>query len=324
MISTIEGVGNEVIQFFIFLGIVLICLLLWLSTRVRSQDEPFFSTVYVLERRYGRTSEEPARVPHPTENNTEGNQGLSSSSNNRCVVASNRGSSDESTASASHQGDQSICTTDGAATAGCSPQLAESSSPCSSRGPSSNDSASKSEPSEDTAEDQIELMIKVRLKYFTDESREVEGSLNERLSDFKRRNFPEELAAGKIIRLIFNGRMLRDDNITLQNYGLFDDCVVHCLIGNEKPQQPAAPEQPDQSQQFPQNNEQATVPEWNLSKLLCILIVGILSLTWYCRFQFATLFTFTSTSFLLGLTVIFLCSMFGTFYVDSVPLNTVG
>lgn len=72
MISTIEGVGNEVIQFFIFLGIVLICLLLWLSTRVRSQDEPFFSTVYVLERRYGRTSEEPARVPHPTENNTEG------------------------------------------------------------------------------------------------------------------------------------------------------------------------------------------------------------------------------------------------------------
>lgn len=139
-----------------------------------------------------------------------------------------------------------------------------------------------------------------------------------------RRNFPEELAAGKIIRLIFNGRMLRDDNITLQNYGLFDDCVVHCLIGNEKPQQPAAPEQPDQSQQYPQNNEQATVPEWNLSKLLCFLIVGILSLTWYCRFQFATLFTFTSTSFLLGLTVIFLCSMFGTFYVDSVPLNTVG
>lgn len=145
-----------------------------------------------------------------------------------------------------------------------------------------------------------------------------------RLSSICRRNFPEELAAGKIIRLIFNGRMLRDDNITLQNYGLFDDCVVHCLIGNEKPQQPAAPEQPDQSQQFPQNNEQATVPEWNLSKLLCILIVGILSLTWYCRFQFATLFTFTSTSFLLGLTVIFLCSMFGTFYVDSVPLNTVG
>lgn len=116
-----------------------------------------------------------------------GNPGLSSSSNNRCVVASNRGqSSDENTASPSHEADQTICTTDGAATAGCSPQSADSSSPCSSRGSSSKDSATTSERSEDTAEDQIELMIKVRLKYFTDESREVEGSLNERLSDFKR------------------------------------------------------------------------------------------------------------------------------------------
>lgn len=115
-----------------------------------------------------------------------GNPGLSSSSNNRCVVASNRGSSDENSATPSHEADPAVCTTDGAATAGCSPQAADSGASCSSRASASKDSATTSEPSEDTAEDQIELMIKVRLKYFTDESREVEGSLNERLSDFKR------------------------------------------------------------------------------------------------------------------------------------------
>lgn len=136
-----------------------------------------------------------------------------------------------------------------------------------------------------------------------------------------RRNFSEEIAANKLIRLIFNGRVLRDDNLSLQNHGLFNDCVVHCLIINEKPQQTGNSEQQEPSQHFSQNNDQTTVPEWNLSKLLCFIVVGILSLTWYCRFQFAALFTFTSTSFLFGLTIIFLCSMFGTFYVDSVSVN---
>lgn len=62
MISNIEGVGGEVIQFFVFLGVLVICFLLWLSTRVRNTDEPFFSTVYVLERRYGRNRMEEDRV----------------------------------------------------------------------------------------------------------------------------------------------------------------------------------------------------------------------------------------------------------------------
>lgn len=139
-----------------------------------------------------------------------------------------------------------------------------------------------------------------------------------------RRNFSTELSANKLVRLIFNGRALRDDNISLQSYGFFDNCVVHCLVLNERPQQPSSAEQQEQSQQFAQNNEQTTTPEWNLSKLLCFIISGILLLTWFCRFQFAALFTFTSTSFLLGLTVIFVCSMFATFHVDSVPINSTG
>lgn len=201
----------------------------------------------------------------------------------------------------------------------------------------------------DARPQQSESYIKIRLKYLNDDSRQVDGLLNEKLADFKkyeasirinfppgfieslirlcfdrRRTFPEELAARKIIRLIFNGRVLRDDNVVLQNYGLFNDCVVHCLIMNEKQRQPSNSEPADQSQHFTPSNESTSTPEWNLSKLFCFMVVGILSLTWYCRFQFAALFTFTSTSFLLGLTIIFLCSLYGTFYVDSVPLNSIG
>lgn len=139
-----------------------------------------------------------------------------------------------------------------------------------------------------------------------------------------RRNFPDEISANKLVRLIFNGRLLRDDDVSLQNYGLFDDCVVHCLVVNERPQQTSGANHQEHSQHFSPNSDQTTTPEWNLSKMLCFIIVGILSLSWYCRFQFAAFFTFTSTSFLIGLTVIFLCSMFGSFYVDSVPFGNVG
>lgn len=49
-----------------------------------------------------------------------------------------------------------------------------------------------------------------------------------------RRNFTTDLAAQKIVRLVFNGHVLQPDNKTLAECGLFDNCVVHCLIHNQK------------------------------------------------------------------------------------------
>lgn len=50
-----------------------------------------------------------------------------------------------------------------------------------------------------------------------------------------RRNFSIELAAQKLVRLVFNGHVLQPDKKTLSECGLFDQCVVHCLIHNQKP-----------------------------------------------------------------------------------------
>uniref|UniRef100_A0A182T8Q4 Ubiquitin-like domain-containing protein n=1 Tax=Anopheles maculatus TaxID=74869 RepID=A0A182T8Q4_9DIPT len=76
--------------------------------------------------------------------------------------------------------------------------------------------------------------IRIKLKYLNDDSKLVEGNLNEGIGEFKRRNFTLELAAHKLVRLVFNGHVLQPDNKTLAACGLFDNCVVHCLIHNQK------------------------------------------------------------------------------------------
>nr|CAD7425917.1 unnamed protein product [Timema monikensis] len=76
--------------------------------------------------------------------------------------------------------------------------------------------------------------IRIRLKYLNDDQKLVEGRLQEQLGDFKRRHFGLEMAADKLVRLIFNGQVLQSDSETLQNYGLFDNCVVHCLVHQQR------------------------------------------------------------------------------------------
>lgn len=49
-----------------------------------------------------------------------------------------------------------------------------------------------------------------------------------------RRNFTVELAAQKVVRLVFNGHVLQPDTKTLEACGLFDNCVVHCLVHNQR------------------------------------------------------------------------------------------
>lgn len=56
-----------------------------------------------------------------------------------------------------------------------------------------------------------------------------------------RRNFNEELNAQKLVRLVFNGHVLQPDAKTIAACGLFDNCVVHCLIHNPRPNVVAEP-----------------------------------------------------------------------------------
>lgn len=57
--------------------------------------------------------------------------------------------------------------------------------------------------------------------------------------------------------------------------------------------------------------------EWNLATLLSALITIIISLLWYARIQFYTLFSYTSTGTLGILTGIFMFTAFLTYLVDN-------
>lgn len=155
--------------------------------------------------------------------------------------------------------------------------------------------------------------IRIRLKYLNDDQKLVEGRLQEQLGDFKRRHFSLELAADKLVRLIFNGQVLQSDNQTLQGYGLYDNCVVHCLVHNQRSSSNnAAPR--NATQQETASN--ANPPDWNLSTLLYTCLSIILGFAWYCRYHYAQLFTVTTTAALIGLTGIFTVSLLSIYLPD--------
>ncbi|CAK5101130.1 unnamed protein product [Meloidogyne enterolobii] len=73
--------------------------------------------------------------------------------------------------------------------------------------------------------------ICIRIKFLDDSLKIVQANKNVTIGNFKRLHFSEELKEGKIIRLIYQGRLLRDDSSTLEYYGLTDQCVLHCHVG---------------------------------------------------------------------------------------------
>uniref|UniRef100_A0A1I7XS70 Ubiquitin-like domain-containing protein n=1 Tax=Heterorhabditis bacteriophora TaxID=37862 RepID=A0A1I7XS70_HETBA len=53
-------------------------------------------------------------------------------------------------------------------------------------------------------------------------------------------HFASEVSAGRIVRLIYQGQLLRDDSRSLASYGLQDGCVVHCHVSNTPYAQPTS------------------------------------------------------------------------------------
>lgn len=144
-----------------------------------------------------------------------------------------------------------------------------------------------------------------------------------------------ELEAHKSVRLVFNGRILQPDTQTLEQCGLFNDCVVHCWVHQPRPA--AIP--PSQastlnnsssiyfnSQRFsdlPTGTGISSVHEWDLSRVLVSILTIFLGLAWYSRYHYAQLFTATTTLALYALTAIFTVSLFSNFFPDQDNIRNV-
>ena len=110
-----------------------------------------------------------------------------------------------------------------------------------------------------------------------------------------RKHFPDELSESKLVRFIFNGQDLRNDNSTLQACNIIDNSVVHCLITQPR-------EQPTHSR----NQEDDGL--FDVGIFMFPLFGLLLGIVWYLRFMYRQFFNVTSTLTLGGITFLYLAA----------------
>lgn len=110
------------------------------------------------------------------------------------------------------------------------PVLADPPSPAQQSLPSATSSDAEETQSPETPSQSSSTRI--RLKFLDETQRWVEAALGRSVADFKRRHFPSESAQGKVIRLIYQGQLLRDEGRSLESYGLAEGAVLHCHVSN--------------------------------------------------------------------------------------------
>lgn len=314
----IQGVGNEVFYFFLLLSVLLVVGGAWFSTQV---VEPVVSSVILVERTSlntaGLNREGGELTQYTSEPNRSSNLILqpSSSANSHHDEQHNDLSVSDaippvSAAQAQSLSDDSqapsnTSTVSSPLAAHLHTQTASEQSESNTASPPSTDQTD-SIPQEDR--------VIVRLKFLNETQRDVEASLLENIGNFKRRNFTMEMSQNKNVRLIFNGQLLRDEATTLQGYGIFDKCVVHCLIQQQSgPAVPPVAARPEATE----NGEDLDVSE------LFIPVLGVgLIILWYFAFTYSPYFNTMSSTALLGLTLLFLISVYGTnFHVNVANLQ---
>jgi len=70
----------------------------------------------------------------------------------------------------------------------------------------------------------------IKLKFLDDTQKLVATWLSQTVGEFKRQHFETDVSQGKVVRLIYQGQLLRDDSRSLASYGLHDNCVLHCHV----------------------------------------------------------------------------------------------
>lgn len=105
--------------------------------------------------------------------------------------------------------------------------------------------------------------------------------------------------SNKEIKLIFNGQVLKQDRHTLKCCGLFDNCVVHCLVHQKRPsnnnRNQSEEDLNDSTPPFLRtgplphlinvnNNNQGI--DWDLGNALFAIVSFVLLAAWYFRYVF--------------------------------------
>ena len=349
--TLIEGVGDEVTDFFIVVVVLLVGWLAWCSTSII--DQPFRRTVLILQSRTVLRLDELRPIHQNVSSfNRRPNSETSVEESIEPVVDDNNDNSQSCPESSVADADRGISseihrTPEATATEEVLIQAMDSFNSDNTMSLQSQTKINATKetsisPCTDTVDCEPENLsisdtneISIKLKFINDDQKVVAGSLQELLGDFKRRHFQIELEAQKLVRLVFKGRVLQPDSQTLERCGLYNNCVVHCLV--HQPQPNPVPTQastldnsslinfnPQTYSDIPAGTGISSVHnEWDLSRLLVSILTLMLGIAWYSRYHYAQLFTATTTLALCALTAIFTVSLFSNFFPDQENIRNI-
>lgn len=327
--TLIEGIGDEVIHFFIGILIVIIVTLAWWTTDVTEQRS--FGTVYVFRRRRTRNQRNLTSHTQSSEIIEDQNNHSNSTIESKPPEASTSSTKNPNQPTSRSEEEEIVSRMD-------APTIARESRTISSDSATENvlsnhnvnipdDSQIKkneeqklnnqnnipSEENEINIEENEEPLdpetIRIKIKFLNDDLRLVTAKLQEKLGDFKQKNFQPEISLNKNVKLIFRGHVLHQDSDTLEHCGLFDNCVVHCLILHQAQSESGAGDGLNANNNLIRRlyNQQ---PEWNLEHYLLTILYCCLLGVWYLRYVYSEMYTVTTSVGLMLITGIFSYIMF--------------
>ncbi|XP_033099604.1 transmembrane and ubiquitin-like domain-containing protein 2 [Anneissia japonica] len=138
-------------------------------------------------------------------------------------------------------------------------------------------------------------VIRIRLKFLNESERTVNVNPNVTLLQFKRDTFVEETSQGFTLRLILNGHLLQDDQRTLAQLNINNNCVIHCQLL--------------QADSITNTAPNVINSELDIGQVMIPMFAVLLGLVWYVRLEYRHLFNATSTLSLLGVSVLFLLAV---------------
>ncbi|XP_045515326.1 transmembrane and ubiquitin-like domain-containing protein 1 isoform X2 [Pieris brassicae] len=329
--SLIAGVGDEVIQFMITVMVIVIASLAWWSTNSRPDR---YRTVLLMRSRVThpvtvsiRTRPPLSRTRSHTHITPFASEPLTTPSTSQIAVETNVTETEthvdlEPASEAQIREMDSIVsameedvplqhernTTEAPTTSTSKEPIPNTSSPV--------------EEAEGTSSESVENdqsnKISIKLKYLNDTLKEVEGSLDELLKDFKGRHFAAELSSESRVRLIFNGRVLVDEAATLRACGLHHQAVVHALIHPKRNTPPQAnPTEPATTGHAVMSEAPAAERSWDLENILMTLVSVAVTVVWFFRCEYSNMFTVSASVALFGLTVFYSIAIFGLYLSDT-------
>lgn len=145
-------------------------------------------------------------------------------------------------------------------------------------------------------ESQEETMV-VRVKH-NENIRSFDVTRNVTVIELKRLAFSDEINAGKRVRFVYGGQLLRNDHDPLTSYGVQDNTVVHCVITDAPAEQ--------------QENVQEHEGDLDLSRLLIPLLTFGLIMSWYGLITYKHIFTGSSIAILIFLTSLYFMLVYVT------------